>query len=105
MFVWPLKITVEPHTIYMDHAANSQSRASRDQCECPTCHLELPFDPDYVTWCDQCEWNLQPDRVVRPNTLFESLYLSLGQRFSARLFDQVKQATSFAPRLSVSKVL
>lgn len=89
----------------MNHVVSSQQRPSRTQRECPNCHLELQVDPDYVTWCDRCGWNLQPDRIVRPSTLFESLYLSLGRRFSTRLFDEVKQTTSFAPKLTISKVL
>lgn len=27
---------------------------------CPQCDHELPADPRYVTWCDRCEWNVDP---------------------------------------------
>jgi len=81
----------------MQPAAFSQQRTTPAQRECPTCHALLPFDPDYVTWCDSCGWNLQPESVARPRTLFESFYLSLGQRLSAGLFDEVKRAALLVP--------
>jgi hypothetical protein len=27
---------------------------------CPQCDHELPADPRYVTWCDRCDWNVDP---------------------------------------------
>ncbi|MEV6282345.1 hypothetical protein [Kribbella sp. NPDC051770] len=27
---------------------------------CPRCDHELPADPRYVTWCDRCDWNVDP---------------------------------------------
>jgi len=27
---------------------------------CPQCGATLPTDPRYVTWCDACDWNVEP---------------------------------------------
>jgi Zn-dependent protease with chaperone function len=27
---------------------------------CPQCAQQIPVDPQYVTWCDKCDWNVDP---------------------------------------------
>lgn len=27
---------------------------------CPQCATQIPVDPQYVTWCDKCDWNVDP---------------------------------------------
>ncbi len=31
---------------------------------CPQCGALCPSDPRYVTWCDQCDWNVRPAGAV-----------------------------------------
>jgi heat shock protein HtpX len=59
----------------------------------------------YVMWCDQCGWNLQPHQPDGPRNIFESLYASLGQKQSQALFDQLAEADTLKPSLTVSKLL
>jgi len=73
--------------------------------ECPQCHAMMPVHFGYITWCDQCGWNLKPHEADRPCNLFESFYRSLGQRLSRGLFDELSQAGSIQPALTLSKVL
>src|SRR5260221_4692400 len=32
---------------------------------CPHCGATLPTDPRYVTWCDSCDWNVEPRGAVK----------------------------------------
>jgi Zn-dependent protease with chaperone function len=74
--------------------------------ECPQCGAQIPVYRDYVTWCDKCEWNIQPLSVEeKPPNVFESLYASIGKRLSKRLFDELARTKSLEPTLTVSKVL
>jgi len=58
-----------------------------------------------VSWCDRCNWNISPQVVKPPSNLFESVYLSLGQRLGDRLLRELKAGGSPRPRLTVSRVL
>src|SRR5258706_8399406 len=75
------------------------------QQDCPTCYASIPIHPEYVTWCDQCGWNLQPQKATRSLTLFDRFYEAAGKRSSRALFDRVVQAKSLKPRLTLSKAL
>ncbi len=65
---------------------------------CPQCGATLPINPEYVIWCDQCDWNLQPSKSDQPQTLFERQYAALGWRFSKGLFDSLVQRGPYRPR-------
>ncbi|MBI4316922.1 MAG: M48 family metalloprotease [Chloroflexi bacterium] len=73
--------------------------------ECANCDAVLPVDANYVTWCDRCGWNLQPQEVRRPRNLFEYLYASAGIKLSKSLFDEMVSAESLRPVWTMSKVL
>lgn len=59
--------------------------------------MPLTVDPGYVTWCDQCNWNVQLTSVPRSSNRFEMLYASLGRRFGLSLFNEIKQNSSLKP--------
>jgi Zn-dependent protease with chaperone function len=53
---------------------------------CPQCDHEIAADPQYVTWCDQCDWNVDPTgpthqvsarRQRREHQLADTLYREL----------------------------
>ncbi len=67
---------------------------------CPQCGATLPVNSGFVTWCDQCAWNLKPHQTEQPRTVFDSIYLSLNKRFSARLRDQVLHTPLLRPTLT-----
>lgn len=72
---------------------------------CPECQSVLPVDPQYITWCDQCGWNIHPDNIAKPCNLFEQLYLAQGYKQSKRLFDSMTTATKRQSGTSLSKVV
>ncbi|MEV6282346.1 M48 family metalloprotease [Kribbella sp. NPDC051770] len=53
---------------------------------CPQCAQQIRLDPGYVTWCDQCDWNVDPTgsdhqqpawRVKLEHQLADTLYREL----------------------------
>lgn len=84
--------------------ANHRQSAVQEM-ECPVCHATIPVDPNYVSWCDRCEWNLQPQEPAPPRNVFEASYASIGRRASKNLFDRMVRTTSLRPTLTFSKVL
>jgi len=73
--------------------------------ECPDCQATIPVHSGYVTWCDQCDWNLQPHQPDRPKNVFGSIYDSLGKRQGQALFDRLVERDSLKPSLTVTKIL
>lgn len=72
---------------------------------CPECDTILPVNPEFVTWCYVCEWNLNPLKPDKPQNLFESAYVKLGQRQSDYLFARLQRASSLNPRMTLSRFL
>src|SRR5207245_1727540 len=61
---------------------------------CPECGARIPVHPDFVTWCDRCNWNLQPIQPAPPRNRVERLYLRLGRRRSRALFEELTRRGS-----------
>jgi heat shock protein HtpX len=76
-----------------------------EQRNCPRCRALIPVYADYVTWCEQCGWNLRPQTPGRSRSIFETLYTSMGQKFSRQLFDEVVKTPTLAPTLNLSIIL
>lgn len=72
--------------------------------DCPVCQATLPVHDGYVTWCDQCGWNVHPQQVQARN-IFEAMYLRLGQKQSRALLEHYRRAEALRPSLSLSKLL
>jgi Zn-dependent protease with chaperone function len=65
----------------------------------------LLADPRYVTWCEQCNWNLNPERKEEEQSFFNRFYDSMGQRLSRGLFEELERSKVPRPRLTISKAL
>lgn len=89
----------------MQNTADTQKRPEFKEERCPECHAVILVHPNYVKWCDQCGWNLQPHKPSRPQDVLGSLYASMGARLSRSLFDRVTNAESLKPTWTFSKAL
>jgi hypothetical protein len=78
---------------------------SIEERQCPQCNTRLPVYSEYVTWCHECEWNLNPLKPNKPRNLFEATYEKLGQQQSNSIFTGLKKANSLNPRMTPSKFL
>lgn len=72
---------------------------------CPKCDETLPELQDYATWCDKCNWNLQPELSEAPNTFYDKIYQRVGQRSHAKLLQSMIQNSSSVPKFYVSRAL
>ncbi|MFI5711814.1 hypothetical protein [Kribbella sp. NPDC051620] len=80
---------------------------------CPQCGHQLPSDPRYVTWCDRCDWNLDPNPQehdptwhlqVEPVTNAPSLYSVLRELAAATGARPVKTVgVTTLPRISITR--
>lgn len=72
---------------------------------CPKCNSVLIENFGYVTWCDKCEWNIQPEELYRPANFFESLYIQLGIKHSKNLFSELIEKDSTVSEVSLIKII
>jgi len=56
---------------------------------CPGCSHELAVVKGYVTWCDNCDWNLQAPEPYRPISIFERVYLKAGNTSNKQILDSL----------------
>ena len=67
---------------------------------CPQCGASMPVHVGYVTWCDQCGWNLRPEQPKR-RSLQARLYRAYSQRHAQAMNRQVTaHAGSVRPPLT-----
>jgi Zn-dependent protease with chaperone function len=72
---------------------------------CPRCGAAIPVNRDFVSWCDQCNWNVNPREPREKPGRLQAIYRSLGARRSDNLLAGLQNAGQLRPRFTVSKVL
>lgn len=65
----------------------------------------MPVYTGYITWCENCGWNLRLEESDPPNNRFEAIYASINQRLSTGLFNKLLKAHSLKPTLTWSKII
>jgi Zn-dependent protease with chaperone function len=89
----------------MGDVASVVGRAGITEQSCPQCQSSIPVYRDFITWCDNCNWNVQPHEPDPPANVFEAIYVSLGKRLGRGLFQELGRAHSLKPKLTVSQIL
>lgn len=59
---------------------------------CPQCGTAIPVLPGYITWCEQCNWNLIPQNQRERQSLWGALSGKLGAWQSHYLFQRLLRA-------------
>lgn len=88
-----------------DKVLSKSSETIRKEEKCPNCGAVLIEDFGYVTWCDKCNWNLQPEELYRPANFFEILYIKLGRKNSINLFNKLIRKSSLNPAINFKTIL
>ncbi|QNE18921.1 M48 family metalloprotease [Kribbella qitaiheensis] len=57
---------------------------------CPQCSQQVPVDPRCVTWCDKCDWNVDPTPTDRP---YAAWRLKLEHRLADTLYRELESGT------------
>jgi heat shock protein HtpX len=66
----------------------------------------MPVNPGYITWCDQCQWNINPRALTsRSERLWNRLNEWLGKRRNSVIFEEAKGDWSLDFRLTPGKLL
>jgi heat shock protein HtpX len=58
----------------------------------------------YVTWCEQCLWNVASNQKIKPQNFFEAASLKLGERFGKKQFESMAQAAELKPALTPTRI-
>lgn len=89
----------------MRDSANPSNLPEPTEQKCPQCQATIPVYREFVIWCDTCNWNVKPDQVEQPKSLFEATYVKLGKSFGQQLFNQLVKTPSLKPSLTFSNFL
>lgn len=71
---------------------------------CPQCKAPMPVMRGFVTWCDQCNWNIRPLEKERRYSLRERVWLRLGQQSGKAMVAELKQNPPATPTLRLSTI-
>jgi Zn-dependent protease with chaperone function len=64
----------------------------------------MPIQHGYVTWCDQCDWNVYASVQDASTGALERLYAAAGRRLGDRLDRELLAAEELEPTLTRAKV-
>ncbi len=71
---------------------------------CPSCGTALERVAGYSSWCDRCDWNLDPLNREAPKLTVRDRFLArIGEAASSRLHRQFLDANELRPRFTLSK--
>ncbi|MCX7749915.1 MAG: M48 family metallopeptidase [Clostridia bacterium] len=77
----------------------------KQEIKCKQCGTDLEVNPGYITWCEHCDWNIDPtSEVPRKKAIFHRFNMFLGKKFSKNLYNEINQSDRFRPRLNLSWV-
>lgn len=88
----------------MDRAALVYSESVRMN-PCPVCNSPMPVDEGYVTWCDQCGYNLAPHRPFMPAGSISKLKAELTSKAGDALFHELKKNGLTGPKITLVRLL
>ena len=83
---------------------DKQEKSVKEQL-CPECGARVPVHIGYKTWCDKCNWNVEILELPPIYSLFDKLYISINQKSSQRLFEQMVKGTTPKTKLTWTKIV
>ena len=89
----------------MQEPAQTPGLNAEAEQPCPMCQARIPVYQGFITWCDQCGWNLRPYIPEKPRTLIDSTYEALGQRFGRGLVEHHECGGNLAGGVLVTDAL
>jgi Zn-dependent protease with chaperone function len=78
-------------------------QAEEGVISCPQCAQQIPVDRRYVTWCDKCEWNVDPTVADRPQP--PAWRRRLEHRLADTLYRELEQGAIHRPGADAARVL
>src|SRR5258708_3593909 len=74
----------------MEAASSAVPEGQAPGIRCPHCGSPLPVHPHYVTWCEDCDWNLEPQRTARPLSSREERREQRALQRAERLHERIR---------------
>lgn len=74
------------------------------QQPCPQCKAPMPVVRGFVTWCQNCNWNVRPLEKNRRYSMQERIWMALGQRAGRGLVEELKKVPPAQPTLRFSTI-
>jgi Zn-dependent protease with chaperone function len=68
---------------------------------CPDCGHQIRTDPRYVTWCDRCDWNVDPTPVVDQTPAWR---LQLERRLAESLYGELAKGEVHRPGWDAARI-
>jgi heat shock protein HtpX len=70
---------------------------------CPSCGANMGWDEEYVVWCEECEYNINPSHKQESVKKLDLIYEKLGRRFGESMLHQVSERQSMRPGFSFAR--
>jgi hypothetical protein len=74
---------------------------AKEITECPDCGQQIRVDRRYVTWCDNCDWNLDPTHVPNQTPAWR---LRLEHRLAESLYGELVQGNVHRPGWDAARI-
>ncbi|MDQ0878742.1 Zn-dependent protease with chaperone function [Paenibacillus sp. V4I3] len=78
---------------------------NKSRINCPQCQEIVLKVHGYATWCDKCNWNINPKENKGPKNLFEKIYIQAGKKSSEGLLNTMIRNGALYPKVTVRKIL
>ncbi|MBN9389526.1 MAG: M48 family metallopeptidase [Chloroflexi bacterium] len=88
----------------MQNISSPANPAEIQKQECPSCYTKIPVYKGFVTWCDNCNWNVNPYVAAKPKNIFEAFYENLGSKLSNSLYKEIASREAPRPTLTKGKI-
>ncbi len=72
---------------------------------CPHCQAIMPVHAGYITWCDQCNWNLVPQKEQKRKPILRAFSERLGAWQSDFLLNRLLRAKNVNRQIFLTTVL
>ncbi|MFI6673972.1 M48 family metalloprotease [Kribbella sp. NPDC050470] len=76
-------------------------QSTEDVTNCPDCGHQIRVEQHYVTWCDQCDWNVDPAPQTDPTPAWR---LRLEQRLADALYRELETGGIHRPGWDAARV-
>lgn len=76
-----------------------------DQNICPNCGNQLIVNEGYITWCDKCYWNINPDVYnLHKKKIFDVAYHNISEVSVENLYNEILQSNSIEFKISAYSI-
>ncbi len=76
-------------------------QSAEETTSCPDCGQRIRVDRRYVTWCEKCDWNVDPTPLLDPTPAWR---LRLEQRLADSLYRELERGAIHRPGWDAARI-